>query len=123
MVLVDTSVWVSHLREGGAELAGLLDDGMVLCHPFIIGELALGNLKDRAVILSYLEFLPKCLEANHEEVLSFIENNSLMGQGLGYVDVHLIASAVLTGVSIWTLDKKLAYAAHRLNINYHRMSR
>ena len=118
MVLVDTSVWVSHLREGNKELADLLNDGRVLCHPFIIGELACGNLKDRAVILSYLKLLPLSIEAEPEEVLSFIEDNRLMGQGLGYVDVHLITSAVLTGVSLWTFGKKLAQASDSLRINY-----
>jgi len=118
MVLVDTSVWVSHLREGNTELASLLNDGRVLCHPLIMGELACGNLKDRAVILSFLQLLPVSMEAEHEEVLSFIENNRLMRKGMGYVDVHLIASALLTGVPIWTLDKKLAHAAEGLHIKY-----
>ncbi|MFZ3253225.1 MAG: PIN domain-containing protein [Syntrophales bacterium] len=118
MVLVDTSVWVSHLRDGNTELASLLNDGRVLSHPLIVGELACGNLKDRAVILSFLQLLPVCIKAAHEEALSFIENNNLMGKGIGYVDVHLIASAVLTGVPIWTLDKKLAQVAHGLHIKY-----
>ncbi len=118
MVLVDTSVWVSHLRDGNVELARLLNDGRVLCHPLIVGELACGNLKDRAIILSFLQLLPMSIEAEHEEVLSFIENNCLMGKGMGYVDVHLIASAVLTGVPIWTLDKKLAHTADSLYKNY-----
>ena len=118
MVLVDTSVWVSHLRDGNVELANLLNDGRVLCHPLIVGELACGNLKDRAVILSFLQLLPMSIEAEHDEVLSFIENNRLMGKGLGYVDIHLITSAVLTGVSIWTLDKKLAKTADSLYKNY-----
>jgi predicted nucleic acid-binding protein len=118
MVLVDTSVWVSHLRDGNAELANLLNDGRVLCHPLIVGELACGNLKDRAVILSFLQLLPMSIEAEHDEVLSFIENNRLMGKGMGYVDVHLITSAVLTGVPVWTLDKKLAQAADGLYIKY-----
>jgi predicted nucleic acid-binding protein len=118
MVLVDTSVWVFHFREASTKLAGLLDDGRVWCHTFIIGELACVNLKDRAVILSYLELLPRCIEADHQEVLSCIENNRLMGQGLGYVDVHLITSAVLSGVSVWTLDKKLALAVDSLHIRY-----
>lgn len=119
MVLVDTSAWVSHLREGSNELADLLNDGNVLCHPFIIGELACGNLKDREAILSYLKLLPMSIVAEHEEALSFIENNRLMGKGLGYVDVHLMTSAALTGVSIWTLDKKLAQAADRLHIKHN----
>jgi predicted nucleic acid-binding protein len=118
MVLVDTSVWVSHLRDGDAQLANLLNDGKVLCHPLIVGELACGNLKDRAVILSFLQLLPISVEAEHDEVLSFIENNRLMGKGKGYVDVHLIASAVLTGVPVWTLDQKLAQAADSLHIKY-----
>ena len=118
MVLVDTSVWVSHLRDGNTELASLLNEGRVLCHPFIIGELACGNLKDRAMILSFLQWLPMSIEAEHEEVLYFIENNRLMGKGIGYVDAHLIASAVLTGVPIWTLDKKLAQVADGLQIKY-----
>ena len=118
MVLVDTSVWVSHLRDGNAELANLLNDGRVLCHQLIVGELACGNLKNRAVILSFLQLLPMSIEAEHDEVLSFIENNRLMGKGMGYVDVHLITSAVLTGVPVWTLDKKLAQAADGLYIKY-----
>ena len=118
MVLVDTSVWVSHLRDGNTELANLLNDGRVLCHPFIIGELACGNLQDRAMILSFLQWLPMSIEAEHEEVLYFIENNRLMGKGIGYVDAHLIASTVLTGIPIWTLDKKLAQVADSLQIKY-----
>ena len=118
MVLVDTSVWVSHLRDGNVELANLLNDGRVLCHPLIVGELACGNLKDRAIILSFLQLLPMSIEAEHNEVLSFIEKNRLMGKGMGYVDVHLITSAVLTGVPIWTLDKKLAQTADSLYKNY-----
>lgn len=118
MVLVDTSVWVSHLRDGNAELATLLNNGKVLCHLLIVGELACGNLKDRAVILSFLRLLPMCIEAEHEEVLSFIENNRIMGKGIGYVDAQLVASSVLTGVPIWTLDKKLAQVADSLHIKY-----
>jgi predicted nucleic acid-binding protein len=118
MILVDTSVWVSHLRDGNAELANLLNDGRVLCHPLILGELACGNLKDRTVILSFLQFLPMSIEAEHHEVLSFIENNLLMGKGLGYVDIHILASAVLKGVPIWTLDKRLAHVADNFHIKY-----
>lgn len=118
MVLVDTSVWVAHFRDGNDELSTLLNDGRVLCHPLIVGELACGNLKDRAVILSFLQLLPMSIEAEHEEVLSFIENNRLMGKGIGYVDAHLIASTVLTGIPIWTLDKKLAQVADSLHIKY-----
>ena len=118
MVLVDTSVWVSHLREGNSRLTTLLNRGEVMCHPFIIGELACGNLKKRTEILSLLQTLPMSIEAEHEEVLQFIDDKELMGKGLGYVDIHLIASAVLTGVPIWTLDKKLAQVANRLRIGH-----
>jgi hypothetical protein len=118
MVLVDTSVWVSHLRDGSAELSSLLNDGGVFCHPFIAGELACGNLKDRSAILSLLQLLPMSIEAEHEEVLSFIENRRLMGKGIGYVDVHLLLSALLTDSPLWTLDKKLAQVAANLNIKY-----
>ncbi len=118
MVLVDTSVWVSHFRDGNDELANLLNDGRVLCHPLVLGELACGNLKDREVILSFLQMLPMGIEAEHEEVLAFIEKKHLMGNGLGYIDIQLITSAILTGVPIWTLDKKLAQAADNLRIKY-----
>ena len=118
MVLVDTSVWIAHFREGSPGLAVLLNDGRVMCHPLIVGELACGNLKDRAVILSHLQLLPMSIEAEHHEALAFIENHRLMGTGLGYVDVHLLASAALTDVPLWTLDKKLAQAAGRLRIKY-----
>lgn len=118
MVLVDTSVWVSHLRDGNTEMAALLNNGNVLCHPLIVGELACGNLKDRAVILSFLKLLPMCIEAEHEEVLSFIENNRIMGKSIGYADAQLVASSVLTGVPIWTLDKKLAQVADSLHVKY-----
>jgi predicted nucleic acid-binding protein len=118
MVLVDTSIWVSHLRDGNAELANLLNNGEVLCHPLIVGELACGNLKDRSVILSFLQLLPMSIEAEHEEVLSFIENRHLMGKGIGYVDVHLLISALLTDAPLWTLDRKLAQVSDNLHIKY-----
>jgi predicted nucleic acid-binding protein len=118
MVLVDTSVWVSHLRDGNTEMENLLNNGSVLCHPLIVGELACGNLQDRAVILSLLKLLPMSIEAAHEEVFAFIDNKRLMGKGIGYVDAQLVASALLTGVPIWTLDKKLAQVADGLNIKY-----
>ena len=118
MVLVDTSVWISHLREKHTRLATLLEDGEAVCHPFIIGELACGNLKNRTIILSLLEDLPMAAAAEHEEVLTFIESHSLMGKGLGYVDVHLIASAALSRLPIWTLDRKLQQVADMLGMKY-----
>ncbi len=118
MVLVDTSVWVEHLRSGSIGLESSLNDGQVVCHPFIVGELVCGNLKNRSQILTLLDTLPSAQLADHEEVMRFIETNQLMGKGLGYVDIHLLASAVLTNVSLWTLDKRLSKAAATLGIKF-----
>ncbi len=118
MVLVDTSVWVAHFRRGDIGLATLLNEGHVVCHPFIVGELACGNLKNRSGILSLLQALPMTTSAEHEEVMRFIENHSLMGKGLGYVDMHLLASAILSRVPIWTLDKKLKQFSSKLGLGY-----
>jgi predicted nucleic acid-binding protein len=116
MVLVDTSVWVRHLREGDSDLEQLLNDGQVMCHPYIVGELACGNLKNRREVLSFMQLLPQACPAQHEEILGFIELNHLMGKGLGYVDVHLSASALLTGVPLLSYDKRLNEAAEMLGI-------
>lgn len=117
MVLVDTSVWVSHFKDGNPKLEELLIKGRVVCHPFIIGELACGNLKNRKEILSLLEALPTATTADHKEVLYFIEQHRLMGIGLGYVDVHLLASARLSRMRFWTEDKRLREAAVKLNFS------
>lgn len=117
MILVDTSVWVEHLRHGTVGLDALLHDGYVLCHPFIIGELACGNLRNRAEILSLLQTLPMAIIAEDEEVMQLIDNFHLMGKGLGYVDMHLLASATLCKVSLWTLDKRLHETASRLGLS------
>ena len=118
MVLVDTSVWVRHLREGDPDLEQLLNSGEVMCHPYIVGELACGNLNNRHEVLLLLQLLPPATLANHEEILQFIEENQLMGKGLGYVDVHLSASAVLTGVQMWSYDRRLNETNERLGIKY-----
>jgi predicted nucleic acid-binding protein len=118
MVLVDTSVWVSHLRDGNVGLEKLLNDGDVISHPFIVGELACGNLKNRREILTSLQSLPMTTVAGDEEVLKFIENYQLMGKGLGYIDVHLMASALLSDVPLWTLDKTLDKFAKKIGISY-----
>jgi predicted nucleic acid-binding protein len=120
MVLVDTSIWVSHLRESHLRMVSLLNDGDVVCHPFIIGELSCGNLTNRSEILSLLDSLPMVDQVEHEEALQFVESNDLMGRGLGYVDVHLLASAVLCGASIWTLDRKLRTVSSELGVCYSR---
>lgn len=107
MVLVDTSVWVDHLRRGNARLAHLLEREEVACHPFVVGELACGSLRNRAEIMSLLRALPSLTRAQDDEVLYFIERHSLMGRGLGLIDVHLLASAILEGAALWTLDSRL----------------
>jgi hypothetical protein len=116
MVLVDTSVWVAHLRQGAIGLETLLHEGRVACHSFIIGELACGNLQNRSEIISLLQTLPGVILAEHEEVMQFIENYRLMGKGLGYIDIHLLAAARLTGVPLWTLDKRLKSVATNLRL-------
>ena len=118
MVLVDTSIWVLHLRKGNACLKALLEKAEVVCHPSIIGELACGNIKNRTEILSSLHALPAAVVAKHEEVLRFIESHHLMGRGLGLIDIHLLASALLTRVPLWTADKRLRAASTELNIAY-----
>jgi predicted nucleic acid-binding protein len=118
MVLVDTSVWVDHLRRGMVGLNVPLSKGQVLCHPFIIGELACGNLKNRDDILALLQTLPAVRTAEDEEAILLIEKYRLMGKGLGYIDAHLLASALLSHVPLWTLDKRLGEVAAELHIRY-----
>ncbi len=115
MVLVDTSVWIDHFRRGHSGLSDLLEEGAVLCHPFVIGELACGNLQDRREVLSLLQALPMAPLAQHEEVLHLLGEQCLYGQGLGWVDAHLRASAMLIGCPLWTQDKSLAKAAGEIN--------
>ena len=107
MILVDTSVWIEHLRKGSSKLSGLLEASRVLIHPFIIGELACGNLKNRNEILQLLEALPQSVQASHKETLTLIEANNLYGRGIGWIDAHLLASALLSRADFWTLDKRL----------------
>ena len=116
MVLVDTSVWVDHLREHDDALADLLNAGEVACHPFVVGELACGGIRNRSEILSLLSALPSLSKAEDDEVLLFIDRHSLTGRGLGLIDVHLLASCMLGGVPLWTRDRKLAGAAVELGL-------
>ncbi len=122
MVLVDTSIWVSHLRKAHRLLGSLLEEGAVCSHPCVIGELACGSLKNRDEILSLLRALPAAEVLDHEEVLVFLERNQLMGKGLGYVDVHLLGSAILSSVSLWTADRCLARCAAALGVCFPRKS-
>ena len=118
MVLVDTSIWISHFRKNNSHLKKLLLDESVACHPFIIGELACGNIKNRKEIISLLQALPQALVAENDEVLQFIEQKKIMGMGIGLIDVHLLASALLTNLSLWTADKRLHTTASKFNISY-----
>ena len=117
MILVDTSLWVDHLRWGNKRLVGLLEDGDVACHPFIIGELTLGTLANRSRILEYLSNLPVLPIADHDEVLALVEGRQLMGTAIGWVDAHLLASSLLAHAPIWTEDKPLARQARRLGVS------
>ncbi len=116
MILIDTSVWIDHLRAADRQLAGLLLEEQVLGHPFVVGELACGVLKRRAEMLTLLRSLPGAPMLDDEEVLLFVEAHALMGVGLGWVDVHLLASACLAGERLWTKDHRLARAARRLGV-------
>ena len=119
MILVDTSVWVNHLRTNNEYLTELLECNKVLVHPFIVGELACGNLHNRTGILKLLSDLPQTLVATTAEVLFFIEQHKLMGCGIGYVDAHLLTSTALaTSTRLWTRDKPLRAAAASLELTY-----
>lgn len=115
MILVDTSVWVDHMRAGDPALAALLDAGRVLTHPFVIGEIALGHLRDRSRILRDLSDLPKAIVATDAEVLALIVAQTLAGTGIGYVDAHILAAIRLTpGSALWTRDRRLSNVAAAL---------
>lgn len=117
MILVDTSVWVDHLRKTDAPLATLLEQGRVVTHPFVVGEIACGSLRNRALILELLQDLPGAVVAGNDEVLGFMERHRLHGRGIGYVDVHLLAAVALTpGSVLWTRDRRLHAAALELDL-------
>ena len=118
MVLVDTSIWVDHFRSANAPLASLLDQGLVAVHPYVRGELACGNLRKGKEILSLLQALPQAEKVSDEEILFYIEKNALGGKGLGLIDVHLLASAQLSGYLFWTKDRRLFGTAKKLNLAY-----
>ena len=116
MILVDTSVWVDHLRLGNERLKTLLFKGQVATHPFVIGELACGNLRNRAEIMRLLDAFPRLPVAEHEEVMHLLSSRQLHSRGLGWVDVHLLASALLAGCGLWTLDEALSRGALHLKL-------
>ena len=116
MILVDTSIWVSHLRRHNQRLDDLLGFELIFCHPFIIGEISCGNLKDRSLVLSLLAQLPQPPVVTHQEVFGFIEQHRLMGLGLGFIDIHLLASCQIACLSLWTEDKPLHKVAQHLGL-------
>jgi predicted nucleic acid-binding protein len=117
MILVDTSVWIDHLRACDEQLTQLLVAGLVLAHPFVIGELALGNLRNRDTVLGALQDMPQAVVATEQEVFCFIGEKGLFGLGIGYIDAHLLAAVLLTpGSLLWTRDKRLLAASAQLGI-------
>ena len=114
MVLVDTSVWIDFLRKGDPLLSDLLNEGKVITHPYVIGELRLGNIPKRKSFLSLIENLPLCTQATNEEVTFLIEENKLHGKGIGYIDAHILASAIISAAPLWTLDKRLDSISKKL---------
>lgn len=118
MVLVDTNIWINHFQKTNHELVDLLATGSVVCHPFIVGELACGNLQNRQEILTLFEALPTVTVADSREFFAFVEMRKLAGKGLGFVDVHILASAVLAQVRLWTADKRMAGVARDLGLKY-----
>jgi predicted nucleic acid-binding protein len=118
MILVDTSVWVDHLRSGNQMLASLLEQDQVLTHPFVLGELACGAIRNRDEILLHLQALPSAQRVEDEEALSFVEQRRLFGRGIGWIDAHLLASAVITHARLMTLDRRLARVAAIVGVSH-----
>lgn len=117
MILVDTSIWIDHIRRPNSRVIGLLDAQQVCVHPWVVGELACGNLADRANTLYLLRSQPQVAVASDDEVLFFIEKHGIAGKGVGYLDMHLLAAAALGGVKIWTRDRRLREVAALLELN------
>ena len=120
MILVDTSVWIAHFRKGGSKLGELLGEALVMVHPFVMGELACGHLKNRARILSDLEALPSAVSATHQEVMRLVEVRKLWGLGIGWIDAHLLASALLSNCQFWTMDGRLDRAVAAAGVKLYR---
>ncbi|MBI3523421.1 MAG: PIN domain-containing protein [Betaproteobacteria bacterium] len=118
MILVDTSIWIDHLHSGSPALAALLQNDLVCTHNFVIGELACGNLRNRAEVLGLLQSLPRLSAATEDEVLFFIEQQRLTGRGIGYIDTHLLAAAAMHDVRLWTRDKHLKAIAEDKGWSY-----
>ena len=117
MILVDSSIWIDHLRRESAAVSLLLSESRVLAHPFVIGEIAVGNLQNRRQVLDTLRNLPAAVVASDEEALEFIDRYLLAGRGLGYIDVHLLAAARLSDAGLLTTDKRLQASAELLSLS------
>lgn len=111
MILVDTSVWIDHLRQGNELFSDLLTQGRVVTHPLVLGELSLGNIAKRELTIELIRNLPMAREATHDEVLRFIDENRMWSKGLGYCDMHIFCSSLIESIPLWTLDKRLAKVA------------
>lgn len=122
MILVDTSVWIDHLRSGESCLAAQLEAGQVCVHEFVIGELACGSLRARANVLGLLANMPRAGRADEDEVLSLIERRQLMGRGIGYIDAHLLASTLIAHARLWSRDRRLAAIAAELGIAFNEIA-
>lgn len=118
MILVDSSVWISHLKTANKQLVSLLQDNTVLIHPFILGELSLGSMKNRDEFLSLIDLLPSCIESNNRETLQFVNTHKLFGQGIGWIDANLLVSCFKSKSKIWTLDKSLQKIASRFHLSF-----
>ena len=118
MVLVDTSVWIDHFRKSNKALAALLEQEEVILHPYVLGELACGNLGNRKEIIALLHALPAASKADDDEVLFFIERHALMGRGVGLIDMHLLASCKVDSCLLWTRDKRLRTIAEEMKIEF-----
>jgi len=114
VTLVDTSIWIHHLRYGNDELRELLEKGEVLCHPFVVGELACGSIANRNEVLELLKALPMASIAEHDEVVQFLHERRLYGRGLGWIDMHLLASVILSNATLWTTDRALKKVSDKL---------
>ncbi|TNM59592.1 type II toxin-antitoxin system VapC family toxin [Aliirhizobium smilacinae] len=120
MILVDTSIWIDHFRHGDAELRKIIEEDRLLCHPFVVGELALGSLRERDAILSFLAAQRETVIATHVEVMTVIERQSIFSMGIGYTDAHLLTSTLLDQrCSLWTRDKRLATTAQKVGAKVH----
>lgn len=121
MILVDTSIWIDHFRHGDAELRTIIEDDRLLCHPVVIGELALGSLRERQAVMTFLSAQREAFVATHDEVIMMIDQHSIFSMGIGYTDAHLLASTLLDRRStLWTRDKRLVAAAQKAGAPLHK---